>query len=199
MVTLNCMRLRMARLGSVAESTRLVDLVHARIDHFLGDREPLLNSISPELCPSIEYSRRSVSRRQALPGAVLLLGLAGRQRPRRLRPDRCGRHRGDLAAVVLAASALEVFHAAALVHDDIIDNSDTRRGLPAAHRLRRGLHRAAGLDRRARRRSASPPRCCSATCCWSGATSCSTRAFAELSSVDAGNALAPSSTGCAPR
>ncbi len=35
---------------------------------------------------------------------------------------------------IAAAAALEVFHAAALVHDDIIDNSDTRRGHPAAHR-----------------------------------------------------------------
>lgn len=38
-----------------------------------------------------------------------------------------------VAAIVAAASSLEIFHAAALVHDDIIDNSDTRRGAPAAH------------------------------------------------------------------
>ena len=37
-------------------------------------------------------------------------------------------------AVIGVAAALEVFHAAALVHDDIIDNSDTRRGRPSAHR-----------------------------------------------------------------
>lgn len=36
--------------------------------------------------------------------------------------------------VISAAAALEVFQAAALVHDDLIDNSDTRRGRPAAHR-----------------------------------------------------------------
>lgn len=46
----------------------------------------------------------------------------------------------DLPGVVLAASALEIFHAAALVHDDIMDNSDTRRGLPAAHRRFEALH-----------------------------------------------------------
>jgi len=39
-----------------------------------------------------------------------------------------------LPGIVLAATALEVFHAAALVHDDIMDNSDTRRGAPSAHR-----------------------------------------------------------------
>jgi geranylgeranyl diphosphate synthase type I len=31
-------------------------------------------------------------------------------------------------------AALEIFQSAALVHDDLIDNSDTRRGRPAAHR-----------------------------------------------------------------
>lgn len=42
---------------------------------------------------------------------------------------------------IAAAAALEIFHAAALVHDDIIDNSDTRRGRPAAHRALESGHR----------------------------------------------------------
>ena len=32
------------------------------------------------------------------------------------------------------AVGLEIFHAAALAHDDIMDHSDTRRGAPSAHR-----------------------------------------------------------------
>lgn len=32
-------------------------------------------------------------------------------------------------------AALELFHAAALLHDDVMDASDTRRGRPAAHRV----------------------------------------------------------------
>jgi len=46
-------------------------------------------------------------------------------------------------SVVTSAAALEVFHAAALVHDDLIDNSDTRRGRPAAHRALEAEHRNA--------------------------------------------------------
>ncbi|WP_404432479.1 polyprenyl synthetase family protein [Microbacterium lacus] len=46
--------------------------------------------------------------------------------------------------VLAAAAALETFHAAALVHDDVIDNSDTRRGRPAAHRALEASHRNAG-------------------------------------------------------
>ena len=47
-------------------------------------------------------------------------------------------------AVIGTAAALEVFHAAALVHDDIIDNSDTRRGRPSAHRRIEHAHLDAG-------------------------------------------------------
>lgn len=37
-------------------------------------------------------------------------------------------------AVIDVAAGLELFHAAALVHDDIMDRSDTRRGRPSMHR-----------------------------------------------------------------
>lgn len=39
-------------------------------------------------------------------------------------------------------AALEIFQSAALVHDDLIDNSDTRRGSPAAHRSLEQQHRS---------------------------------------------------------
>ena len=38
-------------------------------------------------------------------------------------------------------SALELLHACALVHDDVIDASATRRGLPTVHRLFADQHR----------------------------------------------------------
>jgi geranylgeranyl diphosphate synthase type I len=47
-------------------------------------------------------------------------------------------------AVVSVAAALELFHAAALVHDDIMDNSDLRRGEPSLHRRFETLHRDRG-------------------------------------------------------
>ncbi|MER7797683.1 polyprenyl synthetase family protein [Microbacterium sp. NPDC096154] len=50
----------------------------------------------------------------------------------------------DTGAVIGACAALEVFQAAALVHDDLIDNSDTRRGNPSAHRALQASHRDAG-------------------------------------------------------
>ena len=41
-------------------------------------------------------------------------------------------------------SALELLHACALVHDDVIDDSATRRGMPTAHVFFADLHRDRG-------------------------------------------------------
>ncbi len=43
-----------------------------------------------------------------------------------------------------AAASLELLQASALVHDDVMDSSDTRRGQPSAHRRFEALHRAQG-------------------------------------------------------
>lgn len=40
---------------------------------------------------------------------------------------------GSEETVLRLAASLELFHAFALIHDDIMDDSDTRRGLPSAH------------------------------------------------------------------
>lgn len=48
------------------------------------------------------------------------------------------------SAPVLAGSALELFQGAALAHDDLMDGSHTRRGLPAVHRRMAAEHTANG-------------------------------------------------------
>jgi geranylgeranyl diphosphate synthase, type I len=50
----------------------------------------------------------------------------------------------DSPGVVDVAAALEMFHAAALLHDDVMDASATRRGRPSAHQQLADLHRRAG-------------------------------------------------------
>jgi geranylgeranyl diphosphate synthase type I len=67
---------------------------------------------------------------------------------KRLRPAFCywgarGAGREDDPALIRAASALELVHACALIHDDVMDGSATRRGRPATHRRFAALHRAA--------------------------------------------------------
>jgi geranylgeranyl diphosphate synthase type I len=89
---------------------------------------------------------------------------------KRLRPMFCywgWRSAGgaDSDEVITAAAALELFHAFALIHDDIIDGSDRRRGQPSMHQLFadlharsawRGDHRAFGRSTAAR---PGPSRC----------------------------------------
>ncbi len=55
----------------------------------------------------------------------------------------------DEAALRLSSS-LEFFQAAALIHDDVMDDSDVRRGSPAAHVAFAEEHRAAGWEGPAR-------------------------------------------------
>ena len=50
-------------------------------------------------------------------------------------------HNGTQAtAAAHVAAALELFQTAALIHDDVLDASDTRRGLPALHRRVERIH-----------------------------------------------------------
>lgn len=48
--------------------------------------------------------------------------------------------------IVRLGVALELFQAAALIHDDIIDNSDTRRGQPSVHKRFETQHQELGLS-----------------------------------------------------
>jgi len=50
----------------------------------------------------------------------------------------------DEDALVRACASLELLHASALVHDDYVDASDSRRGRPSTHRTFEREHRAAG-------------------------------------------------------
>ncbi|GAB2747856.1 polyprenyl synthetase family protein [Salinifilum aidingensis] len=52
-------------------------------------------------------------------------------------------HGPAAAAMLRAASSLELLQACALVHDDLIDDSDTRRGNPTVHRAFARHHREA--------------------------------------------------------
>ncbi|SEP62028.1 polyprenyl synthetase family protein [Microlunatus flavus] len=51
---------------------------------------------------------------------------------------------GGAAHVVRAGAALELLHIFALIHDDVMDESDSRRGQPSVHTLAAQLHLHAG-------------------------------------------------------
>ncbi len=113
-----------------AQLAELNARVTAALRSFLRHAGPTLDSVGPELAP--------------VAGAVAQFVLAG---GKRLRPAFCywgwrGAGQPDSEALLNAASSLELLHACALIHDDVMDGSDTRRGRPAVHRHFAQLHRA---------------------------------------------------------
>ncbi|WP_046731277.1 polyprenyl synthetase family protein [Streptomyces humi] len=76
---------------------------------------------------------------------------------KRLRPMLClaGWHAAGAdpppASVIQVAAALEMFHASALIHDDVMDDSPTRRGRLTVHQSLRGRHSTPGGTETARR------------------------------------------------
>ncbi len=122
----------------MAESTRLVDLVQENIDSYLAARTPQLTEIAPELAPFVDFSRQFLAGGKRFRALFCYWGWQSVVADD-LFDDAPSSDSFD--AVILASTALEVFHAAALVHDDIMDNSDTRRGMPSAHRRFEALHR----------------------------------------------------------
>ncbi len=131
----------------VAESTRLVDLVHSRISEFLITREPIVTSISPDLTPLLDFSRQFLSGGKRFRALFCYWGWQSVRTADSPMVVFAGETIDpDLSPVISAAGALEIFHAAALVHDDIIDNSDTRRGSASAHKLFESVRGAMGRD-----------------------------------------------------
>jgi geranylgeranyl diphosphate synthase type I len=99
---------------------------------FLAQQRALLTGIDPALAELSE----------ALEGFVL--GGGKRLRPAFAYWGYRGAGGADADSVVTALAALELVQASALIHDDLIDRSDSRRGEPSVHRRFEARHRAAG-------------------------------------------------------
>ncbi|MFF2023065.1 polyprenyl synthetase family protein [Streptomyces sp. NPDC058171] len=97
----------------------------ARVDHeletFARRETALLEAVDPELKPFGEQLRAIVGHGKRLRAAFCYWGWRA-----------AGRADGD--DVVRAAAGVELVHAAAVVHDDLIDRSALRHGMPTAHR-----------------------------------------------------------------
>lgn len=126
-----------------------MDLVQSRLDAFLAERGAELRGISPDLAVVDDFARRLLSGGKRFRALFCYWGWravsAHGTEADPVDPGG-GPDDADLDAVVSIASGLEAFHAAALVHDDIMDNSDLRRGQPSLHRAFASLHRERGWD-----------------------------------------------------
>jgi geranylgeranyl diphosphate synthase type I len=105
--------------------------VQTTLDAFLAEQAGILAGISPDLAPFTEWLGELVAGGKRLRPAFCIWAYAGSGGT-------------DVAAGLRAAAALEMLQACALVHDDVMDDSDMRRGHPAAHRRFATLHRGSG-------------------------------------------------------
>lgn len=124
----------------MSEQIKLVDLVDSRLAAFLDSRSAELDAISPDLQHIMAYTRGMLATGKRFRARFCYWGWRAGS-ANELDPSLGAETVDDLAPVISLAMSLEVFHAAALVHDDIMDNSDTRRGKPSAHRAFETLHR----------------------------------------------------------
>ena len=103
--------------------------VEKALAEFLARQRDRLVAIEPALIPVAEAIEDFV------------LGAGKRLRPAFAYWGYRGAGGTDSPELVAAVAALEFVQASALIHDDVMDDSDTRRGEPAVHRRFAALHR----------------------------------------------------------
>jgi geranylgeranyl diphosphate synthase type I len=119
-------------VGPGVEAYDLRQRVDKALSGFLTGQLPVLEAVAEDLHPVAD-------------AATQFLAEGGK----RLRPAFCywgwrGAGGGDTDEIVAAAACLELLHACALIHDDVMDRSDVRRGRPSVHRHFSALHRVEG-------------------------------------------------------
>jgi geranylgeranyl diphosphate synthase, type I len=106
--------------------------VQAVVDDVLAYQSGVLHGVSDDLAPMVDALTALLAGGKRLRPAFAYWGWRGAG--------------GDPSlddAALRASAGLEFLQACALIHDDVMDGSDTRRGLPAAHRRFAGVHRDA--------------------------------------------------------
>ena len=94
--------------------------VQSALDTFMARHTPQLTAVSDELEPTIAALTAFLASGKRLRPACAYWGYVGAG--------------GTDDAIIAASASLELLQASALIHDDVMDNSDSRRGMPSIHR-----------------------------------------------------------------
>ncbi|TCJ23679.1 polyprenyl synthetase family protein [Nocardioides jejuensis] len=111
------------------------DAVQMVLDEFLDEQAERLAPLGPDAAALVAEARIAVTGGKRLRAAFCHAGYVA------VRPEIA-----DERALLRACASLELLHASALVHDDYMDASDTRRGRAASHRIFESAHTDAGWD-----------------------------------------------------
>jgi geranylgeranyl diphosphate synthase type I len=122
-----------------AELDRLRVAVGSALHSFLTEQRETLAAMSAELVPVADEVAAVAGAGKRLRPAFAYWGWRGF-----LDPDDETGEADD--AVLRAVAALELVHSSALVHDDVMDAAETRRGRPATHVGFAGRHGGERLD-----------------------------------------------------
>jgi len=124
-------------LGVVPSSSPVPGAVAAHLDRFLTRMRAESTEYGPDAAAFLDAAAGTLEGGKRLRARFCHAGWRAVARF-------ADREASETDALWDVCTALEIFQSAALVHDDLIDNSDTRRGRPAAHRALEASHRTAG-------------------------------------------------------
>lgn len=117
------------------QTSGLAGLVQEHLNRFFAQQRERFEDLGSDASPLLEASEDFLSGGKRLRAQFCATGY-------RAVAEGIDPMAEDLPPTLIAvAASLELFHAAALIHDDIIDQSDTRRGKRAVHKAFEEAHR----------------------------------------------------------
>ncbi len=116
-------------------TTVLREQVQVHVQQFVAEQAMQLHQISPLLDPLAQAIHTLIATGKRLRPAFAVWGWWAVASPTQ---------REQREQVIAACASLELLQACALIHDDVMDASDLRRGQPTVHRQVEQLHRRQG-------------------------------------------------------
>lgn len=109
-------------------NARYIAALNDHISAFLGQQRATVDAISPHATELMDALIQLATGGKRLRASLAFWGFVG------------AGGEDDDAAILTLGGSLELFQTAALIHDDLIDASDTRRGNPSVHRRFEAMH-----------------------------------------------------------
>ncbi|MEY4310650.1 MAG: hypothetical protein RLZ71_576 [Actinomycetota bacterium] len=122
------------------ENRVMLELVQTQLDEFCTARRAEFEAISPDLTTVVDFTKSLLAGGKRFRALFCYWSWIATLETANIAQTEAQRNASAEAMVGICA-ALEMFHGAALVHDDLLDQSDTRRGAPSIHRRFEQLHK----------------------------------------------------------